>query len=169
MLFDSVSSSTSYVRCIGITSASHHPPSIISPAKLTASLPSFPSRTEALTAYNKQRLAYVLRSLHQQQDAEDAGQPAGTGAGDQAGQRQEIDAYLEEALHDPRVDAAAKREILSKWTHVMVVFCSQNEHLPHVRNVCLLPVFHSGHTQSLPDHYIALILCVAFVFSFPLE
>jgi hypothetical protein len=96
-----------------------HPPHVLFSWQCILSLSLFlyaSFSTEALAAYNKQRLAYVLRSLHQQQDGPDSGAPAaiGSGAGSQQPQRQEIDAYLEEALHDPRVDAAAKREILSK-------------------------------------------------------
>ena len=56
--------------------------------------------------HNKQRLAYLLRSLQQHPDSAD-GSTKNTSSSS-------VDAQLLEALQNPNVDAAAKRDILSK-------------------------------------------------------
>ncbi len=57
--------------------------------------------------HNKQRLAYLLRSLQQQHPDSADGSTKNTSSSS-------VDAQLLEALQNPNVDAAAKRDILSK-------------------------------------------------------
>lgn len=87
-------------------------------------LPPAAQSAEALEAYNKQRLAYVLRSLHENNTHQgDASRPHalnldGSRRGDAPGinlsTEEGLDAYLRSALLSNDADSETKRQILCK-------------------------------------------------------